>query len=121
MNNKLFEEINRFKLLSGYDTKKTLSEQMMILSEQDKNWRVWSYNGVPICVTGPNGEFIPTAKGTELGYKTSTTTAPSYGIRQSPYTITTSIPLKKLSVGIILTVCVIELVDIIEYFILVIN
>ena len=37
MNNKLFEEINRFKLLSGYDTKKTLSEQMMILSEQDKN------------------------------------------------------------------------------------
>jgi outer membrane protein OmpA-like peptidoglycan-associated protein len=70
MNNKLFEEINRFKLLSGYDTKKTLSEQMMILSEQDKNWRVWSYNGVPICATGPNGEFIPTAKGTELGYKT---------------------------------------------------
>ena len=70
MNNKLFEEINRFKLLSGYDTKKTLSEQMMILSEQDKNWTVRFYDGEPICAVGPNEEFIPTAKGAELGYKT---------------------------------------------------
>ena len=68
MNNRLFEEINRFKLLSGYDTKKTLSEQVELLSEQDKNWSVWSYNGEPIWMEGPNKEFVPTAKGTELGY-----------------------------------------------------
>ncbi len=70
MNNELFEEINRFKLLSGYDTKKTLSEQMMILSEQDKNWIVIFYDGNPICTIGPSNEFIPTEKGIELGYNT---------------------------------------------------
>jgi len=67
MNSSLLEEINRFKLLSGYDTKKTLSEQRL-LTEQDKNWSVWYYDGEPIYLMGPNGEFSPTTKGTELGY-----------------------------------------------------
>ena len=70
MNNKLFEEINRFKLLSGYDTKKTLSEQIELITEQDKNWKVWYYNGEPIGMVGPNQEFIPASKGVELGYNT---------------------------------------------------
>ncbi len=56
MNNRLLEEINRFKLLSGYDTRKTLTEQQ-ILSEQDKNWKVVKLDGEPFAMIGPNGEF----------------------------------------------------------------
>lgn len=57
MNKRLLEEINRFKLLSGYDTRKTLTEQQIILSEQDKNWKVVKLNGEPFAMFGPNGEF----------------------------------------------------------------
>ena len=70
MDKRLLEEINRFKLLSGYDTKKTLTEQKHYLTEQNKKWKVWSYDGEPIGAVGPEQEYIATEKGRELGYDT---------------------------------------------------
>lgn len=67
MNRRLLEEINRFKLLSGYDTKKTLTEQQTILSEQDKNWKVVKLNGEPFAMFGPNGEFKGGNEATSAG------------------------------------------------------
>jgi outer membrane protein OmpA-like peptidoglycan-associated protein len=57
MNKRLLEEINRFRLLSSYDTKKTLTEQEIILTEQGKGWKVITQNGEPFAMFGPNGEF----------------------------------------------------------------
>jgi len=57
MNQRLLEEINRFKLLSSYDTRKTLTEQEVILTEQGKGWKVMTQNGEPFAMVGPNGEF----------------------------------------------------------------
>ena len=57
MDKRLLEEINRFKLLSGYDTKKTLTEQKHYLTEQNKDWKVVKLNGEPFAMFGPNGEF----------------------------------------------------------------
>ena len=57
MNQRLLEEINRFKLLSSYDTRKTLTEQEIILTEQGKGWKVVTQNGEPFAMFGPNGEF----------------------------------------------------------------
>lgn len=57
MNQRILEEINRFRFLSSYDTKKTLTEQEVILTEQDKNWSVVKLNGEPFAMFGPNGEF----------------------------------------------------------------
>ena len=56
MNRQLLEEINRFRLLSSYDTRKTLTEQE-ILTEQGKGWKVVTQNGEPFAMFGPNGEF----------------------------------------------------------------
>jgi len=57
MNQRLLEEINRFRLLSSYDTRKTLTEQEVILTEQGKGWKVMNKNGEPFAMVGPNGEF----------------------------------------------------------------
>jgi outer membrane protein OmpA-like peptidoglycan-associated protein len=57
MNKRLLEEINRFRLLSSYDTRKTLTEQEIILTEQGKGWKVVTQNGEPFAMFGPNGEF----------------------------------------------------------------
>lgn len=57
MNKRLLEEINRFKLLSSYDTRKTLTEQNVILNEQGKGWKVVMKDGEPFAMYGPNGEF----------------------------------------------------------------
>ena len=67
MNKKLLEEINRFKLLSGYDTRKTLTEQKHYLTEQDKNWKVVKLNGEPFAMFGPNGEFKGGNEATSAG------------------------------------------------------
>ena len=57
MNKRLLEEINRFRLLSSYDTRKTLTEQEIILTEQGKGWKVVMKDGEPFAMYGPNGEF----------------------------------------------------------------
>lgn len=67
MNKRLLEEINRFKLLSGYDTRKTLTEQQQILSEQDKDWKVVKLNGEPFAMFGPKGEFKGGNEATSAG------------------------------------------------------
>jgi len=67
MDKRLLEEINRFKLLSGYDTKKTLTEQKHYLTEQDKNWKVVKLNGEPFAMFGPNGEFKGGNEATKAG------------------------------------------------------
>lgn len=67
MDKRLLEEINRFKLLSSYDTKKTLTEQKHYLTEQDKNWKVVKLNGEPFAMFGPNGEFKGGNEATKAG------------------------------------------------------
>lgn len=67
MNKRLSEEINRFKLLSGYDTKKTLTEQKHYLTEQNKKWKVVRLNGEPFAMFGPNGEFKGGNEATSAG------------------------------------------------------